>query len=94
MAVTAASFPSSSTSASEDELEDEEDEEGRIVERLSGPLSRNTSVNHDFIADNFTRSRARRDRRRVDDDESWRRGLPYACNRATCSKNAARSLAN
>lgn len=42
------------------------------MERLSGPLSRNTSVNHDFIADNFTRSRARRDRRRrrVDDDES------------------------
>lgn len=38
---------------------------GREVERLSDPLSRNASVNHDFIADDFTRSRgARRNRHR------------------------------
>lgn len=33
-----------------------EELEARGVERLNGPLSRNASVNHDFIADNFTRS--------------------------------------
>jgi len=61
-------FPSFSTSPSPRTTRERTGRRGergaqRGMKRLSGPLSRNTDVNHDFIADNFTRSRARRHRR-------------------------------